>query len=122
MKDSITLDEFKKYYLDNNYNENMFNEYGSINPEYNSSKKTGVLAQIFEDHWNYVYLTKHIEMVSIEIDLTLIKKLEKLSIVTIKIWVVVFTNALIVMILFLLVILVNPVFVLLVVINIKMNV
>ncbi|MCI9276016.1 MAG: transposase [Clostridia bacterium] len=57
MKDSITLDEFKKYYLDNNYNENMFNEYGSINPEYNSSKKTGVLAQIFEDHWNYVYET-----------------------------------------------------------------
>ena len=55
MKDSITLDEFKEYYLDNNYNENMFNEDGSINPKYNSYKKTGVLALIFEDHWDHVY-------------------------------------------------------------------
>ena len=55
MKDSITLDEFKEYYLDNNYNENMFNEDGCINPKYNSYKKTGVLAQIFEDHWDHVY-------------------------------------------------------------------
>ena len=55
MKDSITLDELKEYYLDNNYNENMFNDDGTINPNYNSSKKTGVLAQIFEDHWDYVY-------------------------------------------------------------------
>ena len=113
MKDSITLDEFKKYYLDNNYNENMFNEYGSINPEYNSSKKTGVLAQIFEDHWNYVYETHRDG-----IDRNRPNANKEIR----KIWVVVFTNALIVMILFLLVILVNPVFVLLVVINIKMNV
>ena len=55
MKDSITLDELKEYYLDNNYNENMFNDDGTINPNYNSSKKTGVLAQILEDHWDYVY-------------------------------------------------------------------
>lgn len=55
MKDSITLDEFKNYYLNNNYNQNMFNEDGSINPEYNSLKKTGALAKIFEDYWKEFY-------------------------------------------------------------------
>ena len=51
----LSLDEFKEHYLKNNYNENMFKSDGSINPKYNSSKKTGMLAQIFEDHWDYVY-------------------------------------------------------------------
>lgn len=47
----LSIDEFKNYYLKNNYNENMFNKDGSINLNYNSRKKTGLIAQIFEDHW-----------------------------------------------------------------------
>ena len=39
MEDSITLDELKEYDLDNNYNENRFHDDGTINPNYNSSKK-----------------------------------------------------------------------------------
>ncbi len=52
---SLSIEKFKKYYSDNNYSENMFNSDGSINPEYNSFKKTGTLAKIFEDHWADVY-------------------------------------------------------------------
>lgn len=33
----------------------LFKEDGSINPEYNSYKKTGLLAQIFENWWNTIY-------------------------------------------------------------------
>ena len=54
-KVSIDIEEFKNYYLDHNYNENMFKEDGSINPDYNSYKKTGTIAKIFEDHWDKVY-------------------------------------------------------------------
>ena len=56
MKNSVTLDEFKEYFLNNNYNDNMFNEDGYINPDYNSHKKTGIIAKIFEDHWEEFYL------------------------------------------------------------------
>ena len=42
------------YYLNNNYNDNMFKLDGSLNPNYNSSKKTGTFAQIFEEHWNNI--------------------------------------------------------------------
>lgn len=52
----IPLNTFKDYYLTHNYNENMFNSDGSINPSYNSCKKTGVIAQIFEDYWNSFYI------------------------------------------------------------------
>lgn len=52
----VPLNIFKDYYLTHNYNENMFNSDGSINPNYNSSKKTGVIAQVFEDHWDCFYL------------------------------------------------------------------
>ena len=48
----VTLDQFKDYYLEHNYNENMFNSDGSLNARYNSNKKTGIIAQIFEDHWD----------------------------------------------------------------------
>ena len=34
----------------------MFNSDGSINTKYNSNKKTGVIDQIFEDHWDNFYL------------------------------------------------------------------
>ena len=33
----------------------MFLSNGNINPEYNSRKRTGTLAKIFEDHWDTVY-------------------------------------------------------------------
>lgn len=48
----VTLDQFKDYYLEHDYNENMFNSDGTLNPNYNSKKKTGIIASIFEDHWN----------------------------------------------------------------------
>ena len=35
---NLSLDDFKKLYLNNNYNENMFKSDGSINPNYNSKK------------------------------------------------------------------------------------
>ncbi len=62
MNSSVSIDEFKEYYLDNDYDENMFNEDGYINPNYNSSKKTGLIAKIFEDHWKDVY-EKHKESI-----------------------------------------------------------
>ena len=50
----ISIDDFKNHFLKNNYDENMFKDDGSFNPKYNSKKKTGIIAQIFEDHWDYV--------------------------------------------------------------------
>lgn len=50
----VSVDEFKDYFLDNNYNDNMFNPDGTLNKNYNSHKKTGTIAQIFEDHWNNI--------------------------------------------------------------------
>lgn len=47
----VGINEFKDYYLNNNYNNNMFKQDGSLNANYNNSKKTGTIAQIFEDHW-----------------------------------------------------------------------
>ena len=51
----MSIHQFKNYFLTHNYNENMFNSDGSINPKYNSNKKTGIIAQIFEDHWDNFY-------------------------------------------------------------------
>ena len=51
----VTIDQFKDYYLDHNYNENMFTSEGKINPNYNSNKKTGIIAKILEDHWDHYY-------------------------------------------------------------------
>ena len=48
----LSVNEFKDFYLNNCYNENMFKSDGSINPKYNSKKNTGLIAIIFEDHWN----------------------------------------------------------------------
>lgn len=48
--ENVSINEFKDIYLKNNYNENMFRKDGSINPDYNSYKKTGTIAQIIEDH------------------------------------------------------------------------
>ena len=54
-KDYISLEVFKELYLHNSYDDNMFRSDGSLNPNYNSFKKTGIIAQIFEDYWNSVY-------------------------------------------------------------------
>ncbi len=43
------------YLKDRSYNDNMFDNNGFINPKYNSHKKTGLIAQIFEDYWEEVY-------------------------------------------------------------------
>lgn len=51
----ISINDFKKIYLTNSYNDNMFKKNGSINTEYNSFKKTGIIAKIIEDHWKCVY-------------------------------------------------------------------
>ncbi|MBR3571294.1 MAG: transposase, partial [Mycoplasmataceae bacterium] len=50
----VGINEFKDYYLNHNYSDNMFNIDGTLNKNYNSSKKTGTIAQIFEDHWNNI--------------------------------------------------------------------
>ena len=58
-KTIVFLDTFKDCFLPNNYNENRFNEDGSINNKYNSFKKTSIISQIFEDHWDSVYAEKN---------------------------------------------------------------
>ena len=55
-KPCVSLEVFKNYYLNHSYNENMFKSDGSINLNHNSSKKTGIIAQIFEDHWEDYYI------------------------------------------------------------------
>ena len=55
-KPLLFIDDFKNSFLKNNYDENMFNNDGSLNPKYNSKKKTGIIAQIFEDHWDNIPL------------------------------------------------------------------
>ena len=52
---NLSLNEFINNYLPNSYDENMFNKDGSINPKYNSFKKTGLIAQIFDEHWEELY-------------------------------------------------------------------
>lgn len=54
-KNNILLETFKEFYLPRTYNQNMFNSDGSINSKYNSFKKTGIIASIFEDHWDSFY-------------------------------------------------------------------
>ena len=56
VKICMTMRQFIDYHNNHNYNDNMFNSDGSINPKYNSNKKTGVIAQIFADHWDNFYL------------------------------------------------------------------
>ena len=51
MKDKITipLSIFTREFLNNSYTENMFKSNGSINPKYNSFKKTGTIASILQE-------------------------------------------------------------------------
>lgn len=52
----MTKEQFIKYIIDRNYNDNMFDINGNINPNYNSFKKTGTIANILEDHWDEYYI------------------------------------------------------------------
>ncbi|MGM9834765.1 MAG: transposase [Bacilli bacterium] len=53
----LKMDEkdFINYFLDRELDYNMFNSDGSLNKNYNSFKKTGTIASIFEDYWEEVY-------------------------------------------------------------------
>ena len=58
MKDKgipISLNAFINEFKDNTYTQDMFNKDGSLNINYNSFKKTGLIATIFEDHWPNLY-------------------------------------------------------------------
>lgn len=52
--DNIKMDEkdLYHYYINHNYNENMFNSDGTLNKNYNSLKSACVISQIFDDHWD----------------------------------------------------------------------
>ena len=54
--ETIKENEFLEFYNSRTYNANYFNEDGSLNKNYNSFKTTGVIASIFEDHWESTYL------------------------------------------------------------------
>ena len=60
----VSLSFFREYILPNIYDENMFNSDGYLNPKYNSFKKTGTIAQIFDEHWNSVYF-KHKDIIDL---------------------------------------------------------
>lgn len=49
------VEYFKNYVVNNSYNENMFKPDGNLNPNYNNFKKTGLIAEIIEDHWDATY-------------------------------------------------------------------
>lgn len=62
-KEIVKMDEkeFINYFLVKNFDENIFNSDGSLNKNYNSFKKTGIISSIFEDHWEEVYsINKHL--------------------------------------------------------------
>lgn len=61
-KEVLKIDEedFINYFLDRDFDENIFNSDGSLNKNYNSFKKTGTIASIFEDHWQNVYETHQV--------------------------------------------------------------
>ena len=48
--------EFLDFYNSRNYNTNCFNADGSLTKNYSSFKSTGIIASIFEDHWDKTYL------------------------------------------------------------------
>lgn len=50
----IGVEQFMDYYNNHNYEDDMFID-GHINPNYNSFKKTGLIAEILEDHFDDFY-------------------------------------------------------------------
>ena len=63
-RDVIKECEFLEFYNNRSYNANCFNLDGSLNKNYNSFKKTGLIATIFEDHWDS-FLISHREIVEV---------------------------------------------------------
>ena len=55
-KDIVQECEFLEFYNNRSYDANCFNIDGSLNKNYNSFKKSGTIATIFEDHWNNIYV------------------------------------------------------------------
>ena len=53
----LSISDFKNYFLEHEYNENMFTKDNHLNPKYNSFKNTGIIPTIFEDNWNNFYNT-----------------------------------------------------------------
>ena len=51
---NIEEKEFLNYFNNRTFDSNMFNEDGSLNKNYNSFKRTGLIAQILEDHWDKI--------------------------------------------------------------------
>jgi len=51
-----------EYIVSHEVSENAFLPNGKINPKYNSSKKTGLISQILEDHWN-VFSLQHYDTI-----------------------------------------------------------
>ena len=54
--ETINENDFLDFYNSRTYNANCFNDDGSLNKNYNSFKSTGIIAQIFDDHWDSTYL------------------------------------------------------------------
>ena len=50
--ETINGNDFFEFYNSRAYTANCFNDDGSLNKNYNSFKTTGVIASIFEDHWD----------------------------------------------------------------------
>lgn len=52
----MSLKNFINKILPNTYDDNNFDDDGNLNKNYNSYKKTGLIAEILEDHFNKTYL------------------------------------------------------------------
>ena len=57
MKNNNVINEsdFLEFYNSRTFDANCFNNDGTLNKNYNSLKKTGIIATILEDHWDNVY-------------------------------------------------------------------
>ena len=55
-KEIIKESEFLDFYNSRTYTASCFNADGTLNKNYNSFKKTGLIASIFEEHWQSTYL------------------------------------------------------------------
>ena len=53
--ETINECEFLDFFNSRTFNANCFNEDGSLNKNYNSFKSTGIIASIFQDHWDSTY-------------------------------------------------------------------
>ena len=57
--DIISEKDFLSFYNERAFTANCFNSDGSLNKNYNSHKSTGIIASIFDDHWDVVYSKNH---------------------------------------------------------------